>query len=76
MNRPDNNSATGAPPMTPRAFLALGSMNVAYIKPVTVDGLTAYAIHAADGQELAIFSARDVAFVAARQNDLEPVSVH
>ena len=76
MNRPDDNSADGASPMTSRAFLALGAMNVAYIKPVTVDGLTAYAIHAADGQELAIFSARDVAFVAARQNDLEPVSVH
>ena len=76
MNRPDNNSGNGTFPMTSRAFLALGSMNVAYIKPVTVDGLLAYAIHAADGQELAVFSERDVAFVAARQNDLEPVSVH
>ncbi|MCH7943463.1 MAG: DUF1150 family protein [Proteobacteria bacterium] len=62
--------------MTSRAFLALGSMHVAYIKPVTIDGSTAYAIHAADGQELGVFGERDVAFVAARQNDLEPVSVH
>lgn len=76
MNRPDGIAALGAFPMTPKAFLALGSMNVAYIKPVTIDGLTVYAIHAADGQELAVFDERDVAFVAARQNDLEPVSVH
>ena len=76
MNRPDNTSGDGANPMTSRAFLALGSMNVAYIKPVTVDGLPAYAVHAADGQELAVFGDREIAFVVARQNDLEPVSVH
>ena len=76
MNTPSNNSSNGETPMTSRAFLALGSMHVAYIKPVTVDGSTAYAIHAADGQELGVFGERDVAFVAARQNDLEPVSVH
>ena len=84
MNTPGNKSGIksgdksgdGAGRMTSRAFLALGSMHVAYIKPVTVDGSTAFAIHAADGQELAIFDEREVAFVAARQNDLEPLSVH
>ncbi len=76
MNTPANNSGNGAPRMTSRAFLALGSMHVAYIKPVTVDGSVAYAIHAADGQELGVFDEREIAFVAARQNDLEPVSVH
>ena len=76
MNTPSNNSGANAHPMTSRAFLALGSMHVAYIKPVTVDGESAYAIHSANGQELAVFGDRDVAFVAARQNDLEPVSVH
>ncbi len=73
---PTNNSGGAAPRMTSKAFLALGSMHVAYIKSVTVDGSTAYAIHAADGQELAVFGEREIAFVAARQNDLEPVSVH
>ncbi len=76
MNTPTDNSGNPATPMTSRAFLALGSMHVAYIKRVTVDGSTAYAIHAADGQELAVFGEREVAFVAARQNDLEPLSVH
>lgn len=76
MNRPGDISTNGATPMTSSAFLALGAMNVAYIKPVKVDGLPAYGIHAANGQELAVFGEREVAFAAARQNDLEPVSVH
>ena len=76
MTRPGIPSNNGANPMTSIAVLALGSLNVAYIKPVTVDGLPAYAIHAADGRELAVFGERELAFVAARQNDLEPLSVH
>ena len=66
----------GQPPLSLRAFLALGSMHVAYVKPVTVDSGTAFAVHAADGSELAVFADREVAFVTARQNDLEPLSVH
>ncbi|MEE8532323.1 MAG: DUF1150 family protein, partial [Alphaproteobacteria bacterium] len=33
-------------------------------------------IHAADGTVLGVTVDRDTAFAAARQNDLEPVSVH
>ena len=64
------------PPMSSQAFLALGSMHVAYVKTVTLEGGIAYAIHAADGAQLAVFDNRDLAMVAARQHDLEPVSVH
>jgi len=49
---------------------------IAYIKAVTVDGIRAYAIHAADGTALAIVKDRDLAFAAVRQHELEPVSVH
>jgi len=49
---------------------------IAYIKAVTIDGIRAYAIHAADGTALAIVKDRDVAFAAVRQHELEPVSVH
>ena len=66
----------GQPPLSSQAFLVLGSMHVAYVKPVTVDGAAAFAVHAANGSELAVFADREVAFVAARQNDLEPLSVH
>ncbi len=50
--------------------------DVAYVKPMDVAGRTVYAIHAADGTRLGIAHDRDNAFVAVRQHDLDPVSVH
>lgn len=35
-----------------------------------------YAVHAADGQQLALVADRHMAFVLARQNDYAPVAVH
>ena len=35
-----------------------------------------YAVHDADGQQLALVADRRLAFVLARQNDLSPVPVH
>lgn len=35
-----------------------------------------YAVHAADGQQLALVADRRVAFALARQNDYAPVAVH
>ena len=57
-------------------LMILGLQEVAYIKPVVIDGQTAYAVHAADGREVTVMSSRDVALAAIRQNDLEPLSVH
>lgn len=37
---------------------------------------TIYALHAADGERLALVANRDMAFVLARQNDFAPVTVH
>lgn len=54
----------------------LGMEDVAYIKHVVVDGASGYAVHAADGTQIALLSDRDVAFATVRQHDLEPVSVH
>jgi len=62
--------------LSPEDFAAFGVDNVAYIKPVLVNGVAAFAVHAADGTPLTVMSERDVAFAAVRQNDLEPVSVH
>jgi hypothetical protein len=41
-----------------------------------VDGTMTWAIFAADGSAIGIAPDRDMAFAAARQNDLEPLSVH
>ncbi len=57
-------------------LMILGLQEMAYVKPVVVDGQTAYAVHAADGREVAVMPNRDVALAAIRQNDLEPLSVH
>ena len=35
-----------------------------------------FALHSADGRRVAVVDSRDMAFVAARQHELEPVSVH
>ncbi len=35
-----------------------------------------YAVHSADGQQLALVSDRKMAFVLARQHDYSPVAVH
>ncbi|MBK1698805.1 DUF1150 family protein [Rhodovibrio salinarum] len=53
-----------------------GLNDLAYVKPAVHEGQDVYAIHAADGTQMALVSDRDVAFAAARQHDLEPVSVH
>ncbi|MCL1629556.1 MULTISPECIES: DUF1150 family protein [Roseinatronobacter] len=61
---------------------------IAYVRPVQVadlpddiqeqlEGVTQmYAIHHEEGDQLALVSNRTMAFVMARQNDFEPVSVH
>ena len=62
--------------LSPTDFAALGMSDLAYVKPVLVDGKLAYAIHAADGTSMAVVNDRDLAFAAIRQHDLEAVDVH
>ena len=59
-----------------------------YVKPVAVgdlpqevqdqaDGLqTLFAVHDAEGQQLALVADRRLAFVLARQHDMVPVTLH
>ncbi|MCC5962214.1 MAG: DUF1150 family protein [Rhodobacteraceae bacterium] len=61
---------------------------IAYVRPVDASDLPdeiraqlpdvkrVYAIHHEEGEQLAIVSDRTMAFVMARQNDFDPVSVH
>jgi hypothetical protein len=66
----------GEAALSPQDFAALGLDQLAFVKPIIVDGQRAFAIHAADGSKLAVFEDRNSAFVAARRNDLEPVGVN
>ncbi len=57
--------------------LFTGDLNaVAYVKPMTTDRGTCYAVCSSDGIQLAVFNTRDAAFYAAIQHDLEPTLIH
>jgi hypothetical protein len=62
--------------MSAQDLFAWGAENVAYVARVEANGSIAYAIHSADGTRLAIAPSRDLAFAAAKQHELEVVSVH
>jgi hypothetical protein len=54
----------------------LGVAQIAYVKPVVVNGTPGFAIHAADGTAMAIAGDRDVAIAAIQQHEMFAVSVH
>ncbi len=54
----------------------LGVSQIAYVKPVLVNGATAFAIHAADGTPMAVAENRDLALAAIVQHEMHPSLVH
>ena len=62
--------------LEPEAFASLGVADVAYIKPVTLDGESTFAIFAADGSQLAVAPSRELALLAIRSHDMEAVGLH
>lgn len=73
---------------TPIEMKTPGQRPIVYVKPVAVADLPEdvraeageltqlYAVHDADGQQLALVADRKLAFVLARQHDMAPVNVH
>lgn len=62
--------------ISPQDLMALGVSDLAYVRPVEIEGRTLFGVYAADGTRMAVLPNRDVAFATIRHNDLEPVSVH
>ena len=62
--------------LTDTQLMQLGVSELAYVKPVLVEGSRAYAIHAADGSPMAVTEDRDVAIAAIRQHEMVPAMVH
>ncbi|HUN50000.1 MAG TPA: DUF1150 family protein [Candidatus Sulfotelmatobacter sp.] len=62
--------------ISPEAFAMLGVPTLAYVRPIEVDGVAAWGVFAANGQQIGAAADREVALAAARQNDFEPVNVH
>ncbi|NNE79145.1 MAG: DUF1150 family protein [Silicimonas sp.] len=73
---------------TPFDFKDLSHQRLVYVRPVDVAELPdevrnqaqghdqVYAVHAPDGERLALVANRELAFLLARQNDFAPVNVH
>lgn len=76
--------------LAPEAFANIGVPNIVYVREVLAGELTGelgsevdlpadtklYAVHAANGDRMAVVDDRAAAFAGARQYDLEPQSVH
>jgi hypothetical protein len=62
--------------LSEQQLAALGVSHIAYVKPVIVNGVAGFAIHAADGTPMAVAGDRDVAVAAIMQHEMHPLSVH
>ncbi len=54
----------------------LGVSQIAYVRPVVVDGEPGFSIHAADGTPMAVAGDRGTALAAIVQHDMIPLLVH
>ncbi|MDT7950727.1 MAG: DUF1150 family protein [Acetobacteraceae bacterium] len=62
--------------LAPEQLAQLGVPDMAYIKPVFMNGAAAFAIHAADGSPMAVAVERDLAIAAVVQHEMLPALVH
>ena len=62
--------------LTEEQLAQLGMTQIAYVKPVTVNGSVGYAIHAANGLPMGLAEDRDVAIAAVLQHEMVPVPVN
>ena len=85
----NTNTNHESPGMSPELFAALGGPNLVYVRMVEASELAGsvppqvlaagerfYALHTIDGTRVAVLNDREAAFIAARQHDMVPVSVH
>jgi hypothetical protein len=56
--------------MTVEQLAGLGVSQIAYVKPVMMNGTRAFSIHAADGTPMAMADDQEVAFAAIRQHEM------
>ena len=62
--------------MTERQLGKLGLSQLAYVRPVMMDGAMAYAIHEADGTPMALATDRTLAEAAIEHQDLVEATLH
>ena len=57
-------------------WASFGLEEIAYVRPVVVDGVNAVAIHSADGTPIGAAPTVDLAMAAIIQHEMEPARVH
>ena len=62
--------------LTPEQLAQLGMADLAYVKPVLLNGQMAFAIHAADGSPMAMAADCALAVAAIVQHEMQPALVH
>ena len=62
--------------LSPQDFAVLGNDEVAYLRPVVLNGARAFSIHAADGTPIGAAPSAQLAAAAIRQHEMEPALVH
>jgi len=62
--------------LTQAQLAQLGMADLAYVKPVWMNGTTAFAIYAADGSPMAMAADCDLAIAAIVQHEMCPALVH
>ena len=62
--------------LTPLDWARFGAQEMAYIRPVTVNGTQAVAIHAADGTPIGAAPNEALAIAAILQHEMAPSLVH
>ncbi|WP_240048274.1 DUF1150 family protein [Crenalkalicoccus roseus] len=84
-NMNGNDFSDGSPGQAPLVSLRqlskadwarFGTGEIAYIRPVVVNGVRIMAIHAADGTQIGAAPDAQLAAAAIRQHDMEPALVH
>ena len=73
---PQTPEVSGLRGLSPADWARFGAEQIAYIRPVVVDGVRAVAIHSADGTPIGAAPTEDLAVAAILQHDLAPVRVH
>jgi hypothetical protein len=68
--------ADHAPKMSEADLAVLGLADVAYLRPVVVDGQAGFAVHAANGKTLGVAPTREIALAFIHEQELEPVGLH
>lgn len=70
------NNAEDVRRMSPGDLMVLGVSDLAYVKPVEIEGQSLFAVFTADGTQVAVLPSREAAVATILRHDLEVVSIH